>query len=387
MKLFIILPRFPYPIEKGDKLRAFHQIRHLAKNNEIHLFCITDIRLRQQDINALKPYCKGIHTFYTSKISILFNIILAFFKGKPLQTGYFYNHRAAKKLKLLIEAVQPEHIYCQLIRAAEYVKGLPYTKTLDYQDVFSKGVERRIHKAAFYLKPVYRMEYKRLLKYEKYIFDCFDNKTIISIPDRDLIPHPEKEKIVIIPNGVDHDFFKPMDEEKRYDVVFTGNMGYAPNVNAAEFLANDIMPLVWESFPDAVLCLAGASPHSRVKALAGERITVTGWVDDIRPYYAGSVIFIAPMRIGTGLQNKLLEAMSMKLPCITSSLANNALKASADNDILIGETAEDFAQHIVHLLKNKKAAAMLAENGYNFVHQQYSWKENTKKLESLMASK
>ena len=111
MKLFIILPRFPYPIETGDQLRAFHQLRHLAENNEIHLFCITDVRLRQQDINALKPYCEGIHTFYTSKISILFNLVLAFFKGKPLQTGYFYNHRASKKLKRLIEAVQPDHIY------------------------------------------------------------------------------------------------------------------------------------------------------------------------------------------------------------------------------------------------------------------------------------
>ena len=233
MKIFVILSRIPYPLEKGDKLRAFNQIKELSKNNEIILFALNDARIdKQKAFQALQPYCKSINFFDRSWFCRLFNMGLAFLKGKPFQVGYFYSSRAKRKINQLISEYQPDHIFCQLARVAEYASDLNIPKTIDYQDVFSKGVERRSHNANFILKPLFRMEYHRLLKYEREIFDIFDIKTIISIPDRDLIDHPEKEKIEIVLNGVDTDFFKPMAIQKEYDVVFIGNMAYPPNINA-----------------------------------------------------------------------------------------------------------------------------------------------------------
>jgi len=384
MKIFVLLPRFPYPLEKGDKLRAYNQIKQLSTKHEIFLCTLSDINLKPEYIKALEPFCKSITVFNLTRISIILNIFISLFNGKPFQVGYFYNSNIKKKIGQLIEKIQPNHIYCQLIRVAEYVKDSNIPKTLDYQDVFSKGIERRCKTTPFYLKPVFKSEYKRLVKYEAEIFEYFDNRTIISKPDRDLIQHKNKNEIKIVINGVDTGFFKPMDIPKEYELVFIGNMGYPPNVNASEFLAKKILPLVHKQKPEVKLVLAGASPHANVLALKSEKVEITGWVEDIRECYAKAKIFIAPMQIGTGLQNKLLEAMAMKIPSITSPLANEALEAKNGVEILVGATAEEFANHIIYLLENKEKAMTLASKGYDFVHNNYDWNAATSELEKLI---
>ncbi|RLD43376.1 MAG: glycosyltransferase [Bacteroidetes bacterium] len=389
MRIFILLSRIPYPLEKGDKLRAFHQLRELSKKNEIILCALNpNPKLdKQKAFRALQPYCRSINFLDLPWYGRGWNMLLSFFMGLPFQCGYFYNNKAASKVKKLIKEYNPDHIYCQLVRTAEYLKDINIPKTIDYQDVFSYGMKRRINKSPFYARPFMKMEYKRLLAYEEKVFDIFDNTTIISFPDQKLIPHPKRDKIHVIPNGVDHDFFSPRTAKKKYDLLFTGNMAYPPNVDAAEFLSNEIMPLVWKSKPDAKLMLAGASPDKRVLALKSESIAVSGWMDDIRDAYASARIFIAPMRIGTGLQNKLLEAMSMKIPSITTPLANDALQAADRQEILIGKNANELAENIVDLLNDEGLHQKISENGYVFVKKNYSWEEATEKLNQIFSGK
>ncbi len=383
MKIFILLSRVPFPIEKGDKLRAYHQIRCLSLNNEVIVCALSDSPVHPEAINELKGFCNEVHIIPISKPGMVWNVIKAFFNGKPLQVGYFYRCKARKRINALIENCKPDHIYCQLTRVSEYVKNSKIPKTLDYQDIFSMGSKRQAETSSFLMRQFFMMEYRRLLRYEYHIFNKFDHKTIISRPDRDLIPHPSFEDVVIIPNGVDHEFFKPLERQKTHDIVFTGNMGYPPNIDAARFIAGEIFPLVLRQFPEATLLLAGANPSSKVQALQASNITVTGWLPDIRDSYASSRLFIAPMRIGTGLQNKLLEAMAMGLPCITSELANQALGAKENDEILIGNTAEEYANHIIRILQNEKYARTLAQNGNTFVKRVFSWENSTSVLEEL----
>ena len=389
MRLFVILPRVPFPLEKGDKLRAFHQIKELSKKHEIILCALNHDRKLDKKLafKKLQPHCRSINFIDVPKVFLPYNILKAFIKGLPLQIGYFYSSLANKKIKKLFEIYKPDHVYCQLVRTAEYGKNLPVTKTIDYQDVFSYGVKRRISKASFWLKPVLKLEYGRLVDYENAVFDIFDNKTIISYPDRALITHPRREEIAIIPNGVDHDFFKPLDKPKKYEVVFTGNMSYPPNVDAALFLVKEIMPQVWKTFPEAKVMLAGASPDPKVKMLASDKVEVTGWLEDIRDAYASAKVFIAPMRIGTGLQNKLLEAMSMKIPAVTTPLANAALQAIPGEEILLGENEVELAVNIIKLLSDNSFAEQVAEKSYNFVLKNYSWSEATARLAEMMEEK
>ena len=387
MKLFILLPRVPYPTEKGDKLRAFNQIRQLSKHHEIILCALNDSVLHDQAIPVLSKYAKAVYIIPISKFTIFLNLIRTVFTNKPLQVGYFYNKATAKKIEKLINQHQPDHVFCQLIRVAEYLKNIPIPKTLDYQDVFSKGIERRLSTSPAYLRPFLRLEHKRLLAYEHDIFELFDNKIIISIPDRDQIPHPQREQIVVVPNGVDTDFFKPISYEKEFDLVFTGNMGYPPNINAAEYLVRKILPVVLKRKPDLKLLIAGANPHLRVSVLKSSNVEVSGWVSDMRECYAAAKIFIAPMQIGTGLQNKLLEAMAMQVPCITSSLANQALKARENEEILIAETPAEYANCIINLLNDPNLAQKIALNGYQYVLKNFSWEKETAKIEELITRK
>ncbi len=386
MKILVLLPRIPWPLEKGDKLRAYNQIKQLAQNNELILCAInSDKNLDKEDARkALNAFCSSIHFFDIGKMSILTNLAKAFFKGLPMQCGFFYNKRIHKEIRKLIEQHKPDMLFGQLLRVAEYIRHEKTPKSIDYQDVFSMGMKRRYEIAPFYLRPFFNMEYKRLRRYEHDIFDDFDVKTIISVQDRDDIDHPKKDEILIVPNGVDHEYYSPQQQEKKYDIVFTGNMGYAPNVNAVEYLANDILPLVWEKLPEAKMYIAGATPDPRVKKVASDKIIISGWLDDMRDAYSQSRIFIAPMRIGTGLQNKLLEAMSMRLPCITTSLANGSLHAENNKEILVGNNEQELANHIITLLTDKEKAEYVAQNGYDFVHRVYDWGEATKIMENEM---
>lgn len=384
MKLLVVLPRVPYPLEKGDKLRAYHHLKHLSAHFEIVLCAMSDEEVHPDAIAELEPFCKRIYVFRLTKPVIFLNLIKAIFSGIPFQAGYFNSQRIQRRIDEIIKEEQPDHIFCQLLRVAGYVSHQPIPKTLDYQDVFSMGIKRRIPRVSWYMRPVFSLEFRRLKRYEHELFELFDNKVIISAPDRELIPHPRRSEIHIIPNGVDHDFFRPIDKPKTYDLVFIGNMGYPPNVNAAEYLTNEILPLVQKEMPSVRLLLAGATPDKRVQDLAGKNVTVTGWVDDIRDCYAQARIFVAPMQIGTGLQNKLLEAMSMRLPSITSPLANSALCAEDGTEILVAEKPVEYAKHILDLLKDSNYAGKIAQAGYDFVIKNYNWKNATDEMARVM---
>ncbi len=386
MKLLIILSRVPYPLEKGDKLRAFHQLKHLAEKHEVSLVCLNDVDLHPEAKEVLNKICSEVHIVQLGKFQIAFNLLKGLFSIKPFQVCYFYSKRAQLLIDSLIQKQQPEHIYCQLIRTTEYVKKhTQISKTLDYMDALSKGIERRIYKANWLFKQILRLEYKRLYYYEQYIFPFFTNKTIISQQDRELINHPQKNSIEIIANGVDASFLNyPNKEEKKYDLLFSGNMSYPPNVESAIYIVEEILPLVKKQIPNIHLMIAGTSPTSKIMALRSDTVLVSGWVKNIKEIYANSKIVIAPMQTGTGLQNKLLEAMAMSIPCISSAMANNALKARHNESILVAETPTEYADFIVELMNNKKKANDIGKNGKNFVSINYGWNTMNTKLENIM---
>ena len=385
MKLLILTSRVPWPLDKGDRLRIYHQIRYLSESHDIELVAISADKNNEAAYNELSKYCSKIHFLNISATENAIGVLKSFFTNKPLQIGYFYNSSVKKQFLEILKASNPDYVYGQLIRVAEYMQGIDIPTVLDLQDAFSKGLQRRAQMAKGPFKWILNMEYKRMLAYEQNELSSFNGLSIITNADRLLLPENIQKRTAIVPNGVDFDFFKPQKSVKKYNVVFTGNMSYAPNVMAAEFLIKEIMPLVWSHNAQITVLLAGSTPHNKVLALASDRVVVSGWLNDIRDAYAQSSIFVAPMQIGTGLQNKLLEAMAMELPCITSDLANMALKASGGNDILIGDNndANSYAGHIIQLLNDADYSNNLAKKGNVFVKQNFDWKSAVDKLELL----
>lgn len=374
--------RFPYPLEKGDKLRAYHQIKELSNNFEVYLFSITEHKIKPEHLDELKKFCFDVQTFHLSPIKKWSGAFLNLFGKKPIQVGYFYNWSIHKRVKRLIDKIKPDHIYAQLIRSSEYVKHYhDCPKTIDYMDALSKGLERRSETAKGLKKFIFQLEFKRLMQYENSIFEYFENHTIISEQDRKYIFHKHKDQITIVPNGVDTNFFKIESTEKCVDLVFTGNMSYPPNITASKYIVKEILPLLKK---ETKIILAGANPSREVLALQSNQVEVTGWVDDIRTSYTAAKVFVAPMFIGTGLQNKLLEAMAIGVPCVTTTLANNALGAKQNEEILIANDAESFRDKIMELLNNQEKSEYITKNAKRFVADNYDWKPVTRKLIELI---
>jgi sugar transferase (PEP-CTERM/EpsH1 system associated) len=387
MRIFITSSRVPYPLEKGDKLRIYHQVKELSKNNDVFLCCLQVGKVHPKAKDELMKICQHVEFIKLNKLTIFLNLFLNLFSSKPFQVAYFYQRKAQNKIDSFIKTFKPERIYAQLIRTSEYVKMQHHVpKTIDYMDSFSLGMSRRSENAAFIFRPILRSEAKRLLHYENIIFDYFENHVIISEQDKVQIWHKDRKKIHVIPNGLDSNFFHPKTKEKKYDLLFSGNMSYIPNIDSAYFLAKEIFPLVQNKIPSCKLLIAGATPHAKIMALQSDFIQVSGWMDDIRDAYWDARIFVAPLRLGSGLQNKLLEAMATKMPSITSDIANNALGAQVSVEILIASSAQEFADSIVTLLENKTKADSIAERGFNYVTTSFNWTKTTSELEAIIKS-
>lgn len=388
MKLMIVVSRVPWPLDKGDKLRIYHQIKHLSERNHICLVALAEGKVPQDAYSELKLFCDEVHFLPLNPYRIAIQILKAFVNGLPLQVGYFYQASNARVVQQIFSTYKPDYVYGQLVRVAEYIKELPTSKTLDLQDALSAGLLRRAVQSSFWMKALLMMEFRRMKRYENDMLPYFDHLSIITQSDKDLLDTALQAKVSIISNGVDIEYFKPIVKPKEFDVVFTGNMNYPPNVMAAQFIVKKIMPILWNKYPTLRVLIAGANPHSTVRQLACQRVEVSGWVEDIRQAYAVSKVFVAPMQIGTGLQNKLLEAMAMGIPCVSSTLANEALQAKVDHEILVANPFDEnaYALAIEKLLFEVKIASQLSRNGLLFIKQKYHWQHSVHKLEDLIKS-
>lgn len=400
MKILFVLPRFPYPLDKGDKLRAYHQIVELAKRHEVYLFALSHTKVQHDDYDHLHTCCTAVDYVRLRWWESAWGILKAFIKGKPLQLGYWDSRSARRAYANWERQVRPDVVYCQMVRTIPLVANSKYRKVLDFQDALSLNTNRRKQRSRGLLRLILHYEENALRKVEQEALSLFDATTVITQADRDAI----SPNVVIVPNGVDTEYFSltpdpsPCGEGSGMStsevssrrvgggeaILFTGNMSYAPNVDAACWLVKEIMPLVWKRCPDGMkVLIAGADPKPAVKALAGPNVTVSGRLDDIRTAYASAKIFVAPMRIGSGMQNKLLEAMAMHLPCVTTPIAATPLGATAGEHLLVGESAYELADMIVKLC-NDELHHSIADAGHRFVQQHYSWPSAVAPLEKIL---
>ena len=377
MDIVFLTSRFPYPLNKGDKLRAYHQIKELSKIHSIHLISISDQKVSKTSLKELEKFCSTVNIFQLSKAKIIFNLLRGLFNNKPFQVNYFFSNTHKKRIINLINTINPDHILCQLIRCAWYLKDeYKYPKTLDYMDALSKGMQRRIEGSGW-KKLIFSIEFERLKQFENLSYEFFDKHTIISKTDRGYIPHEKKESIQVIPNGIDTDYFTKNNPEPKYDLVFVGNLSYAPNVDAVEYIANHLIDKLYLVKPDIKILISGSNPSKKILKHASENITIQDWIPDIRNAYNNGKIFLAPLRIGTGLQNKLLEAMSLELPCITTKLANMALGAENKKELIVAENEKEFVENIEELLNNQTLRQQIGTNARSFVKSNFNWEKST----------
>ena len=266
----------------------------------------------------------------------------------------------------------------------ENIVYMPYVGYyLDYMDAFSEGMLKRALRSSGLLKMIYNIEAKRLKKYETALARNFQGYSIISDADCKNFPIEIKSKIQIIPNGISNDFLDfESHYEKDIDIIFTGNMNYRPNVEAARFLCLNILPEVLKIKENINVYIVGTDPGTEVKNLANKYVTVTGYVPDLRPFLSKSKMMVAPLFLGSGLQNKLLEAMALGIPVITSNHANSSLNGTHQESVLVGDSVDDFVNAIVELMTDPERASEIGQAGKKYVAENFDWSRWNQELES-----
>ncbi len=384
MKILFTANRFPYPPYRGDKLKIYHLAKRLCERHELQLVTFLQDENDLQYLPELKKIFNEVHLVSLSKLGSVTKVLSGIFNKKPFQVSYFESTAMHKK----IAELQAEHnfdvVHVQHLRMAPYWANYKNTpRILDLPDAYSLYWSRRVDAAKGLFRLFNKIEQKRVYNYEP-ILNEYDLSLACSREDLEYLRAEHGLKNVqLLPNGVDLTTFSAEAHDYSLDktILFTGNMDYAPNVDAVQYFVSDIFPLILKKIPDARFVIAGQRPVKKVLELAAENIVVTGFVKNLAEIYSSASIVVAPLRFGAGTQNKVLEAMAMGVPVVSRNIGFNGLNIESGDGVILAMQTEEFAQACIELLLSKEKRKLTGEAGREVIRTQFDWDVIAKKLE------
>jgi sugar transferase (PEP-CTERM/EpsH1 system associated) len=406
MTILYIAHRIPYPPNKGDKIRSFNEIKHLSSFHKVDLVCLADNIDDLKFKSDLEKYCRQVFVQHLKISQAKLRGFINLIRGKAISVGYFYMKKIQQVIDRWISDTVYDAIICFSSPMAEYLFQSPFLShcfskfaqpatrnpklIMDFCDLDSDKWLQYSQRSKFPLNLIYRIENKRLLKYEKKINKSFDNSVFVSQQEADLFYRlfPEVKNISVIGNGVDYEYFSPEFRTLNPDprtLMFTGAMDYWANVDGVLWFCEKIFPMIRAGYPKVQFYIVGSNPNPEIQKLGSNKcINVTGFVEDIRPYYNNADICVIPLRIARGVQNKILEAMSMGKAVVTTSTAVQSIKATSGVHLLVEDNSDKFAEAVSMLLENHTLRNYLGTNARQFIKSNYNWQKNMKKFEELV---
>lgn len=402
MRILFLCLRCPYPPQRGDKIRSYHFIKQLSKRNDITLVFFAESDADIEAVKHLQPYCERIEWVRFRPYFASINTALHCLSRIPLQVHYWYSSEMQRKINQLLEEEKFDLIHAQLFRMGQYVtkvKGV--VKILDLCDSLALNLRRRAELDCTPKRFLVKLEEKRVRRYEVEIMQSFDRGTVVANFDRDYLLNQDNNlNLAVVPMGVDLKYFHPhhntlydsnglqttVSSDTSKNLLFTGTMNYFPNSDAVIYFCNEIFPLIHKRHPDVHFFIVGNHPTEQVSRLAENKgVTVTGYVPDIRPYFDKASVFVAPMRAGSGIQTKNLEAMAMGTPVVTTSIGAMGLEAKIGKELLTADNPQDFADNVVHLIENPEIQQQFGSAGRKRIEESYDWNVLVEKLEQIYA--
>jgi len=378
--LLFLAHRIPYPPDKGDKIRAWHVLRHLASRYRIHLATFIDTPDDTRHIERLREVCTSV--FWRPlfpKMARLYSL-RGVLTGASLTEGYFGDPRFRAGVDQIIAQYQPKIHYVFSSSMAPYgISRIGARVILDLVDVDSQKWGQYAQAGSWFTRFLYRREQRTLLELERRSARNADVVTLVTPAEAELFATlaPESaDKIQSIGNGVDIDYFDPSQEffnplGKSPGIVFTGAMDYRPNIEAMLWFAREVMPLLRRFPQPPCLWIVGANPTRAVRALAGPDIRVTGRVADVRPYLRHARVVVVPLHIARGIQNKVIEAMAMGSAIIVTPQIQESLSHSVDDVLLTAETPPEFVDAIAAVMGG--ARANLGKRARQYADRHFRW--------------
>ncbi|MEW6193630.1 MAG: glycosyltransferase family 4 protein [Bacteroidota bacterium] len=386
MKILHLSPYCPVPPNFGGALRIYHLLKGITDNNEVTFVTFgreSEMKLLTDHFNSK---VKAFHlveppwTWTYRRIAQFY----ALWTSESFFSLYSKSREMQKKIDELLEAEDFDIVQMEFPIMGNFELKTDAVKILDEHNIeydnlfrmwkYQQNSLRRVH---------YYREYKK--SYEEEIAVCKKMDAIFAVSERDKtilnkdVPHIPK---FLMPNGVDTSYFKPLFEKPEpYSMVFTGMMGYFPNCDGMLYFLDEIFPLILKKIPQAKIYIVGNSPPKSLQDRSSNNVIVTGYVDDVRPYVWRSSLYVVPLRMGGGTRLKVLEALAMKKPVITTSIGCEGINVTDGESVLIEDDPENFALRAVELLNNWAMRNVLSSNGYELICSTYDWKIITTQMD------
>lgn len=383
MNILYITEVLPYfPCNDGFRLVAYNMLKRLSTDNTIHLVSFYRTNTDLEHKATIEKFCGSIDTVLYKKPSFV-KKILAFFNP------YSWDNEMQDKISRALSNYKIDIIFAEGANIGQYVyklKNLP--KIIAPHDSSSARNYQFFKNAKIGPgKLLYLIRWIKSCIYEKMIYSKFDHCIVVGPDDaNNLKKFLPNLKISVVTNGVDAEYYKyNLSGSNENNIIFTGNMSYLPNVDAALYFYNKIFPLISAEIKDVRLYLVGASPTQEILNLSKDKkVIITGAVDDLRTFIYKSAVYVCPLQLGTGIKNKILEAMAMGIPIVATRASIPGIDITDGKNIIVEDIPHNFARKVIDLMLNKEKRSMLAENGRKLVETQYSWEAKAKAVEKIL---
>jgi len=406
MRILFLTPQLPYPPEKGTALRNWGLISNLAAEHEIAVLSFLDPGQSAETAGELRKACRlevvepPVRTFHDRLWGVLAG-------RQPDMALRLASDVYARRLLDWLRREPFDVVQIEGIELARYLDTIEQAGTSSDRTnhplvVFDDHNCEYVLQERTFLTDLYSparwpaaaysfVQWRRLRRYEARVCRRVDRVIAVSDADaralRRLVPRRE---VTVIPNGIDTRVYAPQRARRRppvQSIVFTGTMDFRPNVDAVLWFAGRVWPLIRAAVPDVHFTIVGQRPHRRLNALRQDAsITLTGWVEDVRPFIADAAVYVAPLRMGGGTRLKLLEAMALAKPVVATSLGAEGYPITDGREVVLADAPVEFAQAVVTLLRSPERGAELGENARAFVERQYDWRVIVPALEHVYAT-
>ena len=389
MNILYLCHRFPYPPKRGGKIRPFNMIRHLSQaGHQVHVGSLVRSQAEADEGKGIAPHCTGFDMGMVTEGMQWARMIVRLPLTTPSSMGYFYSPDLAARVKQLLAQQRWDLIFVHCSSVAQYVahvKGTP--KILDFGDMDSQKWLEYANYKPFPLSLGYRFEGHKMLAAEKSLARQFDLCTATTRAEwQTLNDYGTGAATDWFPNGVDAAYFSPTDGTYDADTIsFIGRMDYYPNQECMSRFCKQVWPLLKQRRPSLKLLIVGADPSPEMRALGNlPGVTVTGSVPDVRPFIRGSALMVAPLAIARGTQNKILEAMGMGVPVVTSTAAAGGVDAEAEQHFLVADSPADLAAAVLRIVESPAERARLATAGRERMLSHHAWPRSMQRLDAII---
>lgn len=383
MNVLYLVHRMPYPPNKGDKVRSYHLLRHLAARHRVWLGSFVDDPDDEAHAGTLRQWCVDLHLARLHPRSARLHSLPALLGDEPLTLRYYRDAGLADWVRRTAAQQRLDAVVVfssSMVQYADLVSDVPVL--VDFVDVDSAKWTQYADHHRWPMSWVYRREGERLLAYERAVAARVAHSFFATEQEAELFRQLAPEcaaRVAGIRNGVDADHFAPDEalpspfEAGSVPIVFTGAMDYWPNVDAVTWFARDVLPRLAQDRPELRFFVVGRNPTPAVQALAGARVFVTGTVPDVRPYLQHAAAVVAPLRLARGIQNKVLEAMAMARPVVASAACAAPIEPVEGHDLLTADDAEGFAAQVRSVLGDPSRAEFIGRAARQRVLRDFSW--------------